>query len=1003
MIYIFQQPSAAQAGFLQLPPGARIQEVILQFPRNSRRYNDIVNAHGDSIRILPRRGRETFNLGRDDLNALRNSRAGASFQLFSTLFGADDPRQVNSFRTPFGSNPSSLSSSIGISLSTSARWTEVCRQLNGEFFYDALLGVQGEIISYFELMKNQALKKKRDEEEAKVAKVALATEISAKEVATSNETNQDVAMTNVEAESTSQTAEPVPQLVDTNDQQMNEVPAELTASTTEVVTTAEASLSTGPVSETLGGDTDQPMNEAPSPSTGVTASQAPTNESLPIDEFAAAVESFSEIAHVSVHASSSAPTTELTTPQLTPELRAILGDIQIPEGIDPSYLAALPQDIRQEVIAEQLRIQRLSQQQQTAPATTQQDGVVASGASGASTSGAASNEISPEFLAALPPDIRQEVLAQQRAEQVENAPNVQAPIDPDGFIRTLPPTLRRQVLSDMDDSQVQLLANDLATEARTLRREHAIRRENAFIEEYMVEIGNNVRQRHGAASIAAVIDNAAARFSRRGIIPSMPIGVPMRGIRAITGHPSSTNHYSSTWNGVNSAHSTYANYHSGYSRTAIKGKHLLDHESLSSLLILLFTEDSMANHSRLHRLHRLIRNVCFHGPTRQFIIASLLEFVERAKLASIERKTQSIGKDALLKLGIQNLSVSWPSIAFESAFGAKTKVFHLDSSRLSTFPGECNPMIFIHPEAASFICCKVFDILIYLAKTFPDDFSSTSTKEPTSVQLSSTITLELNQDINSSLLSANSNSATKKSQHGHSGSQSIFDVMLHHDSIHGNKKAKGSSKHHHGSNVSLNLSDLTESSISSAFDIQSPFLQLLNLLSQPFINKTSSLSDKLIRLLSCSLSNSARIPSPLFTNATEADEIANENRVLSVASSKYAPLEKGLEKEGHLQLLVNFLTSTTCSEEGLADAHSLMIKLSTIFPSCREIFYQELLQAARNLGYDVLRDIEALIGKLFCSHLKFDHSIAYDQPLTSINTFRGAFNRCYLVRKKADR
>lgn len=37
------------------------------------------------------------------------------------------------------------------------------------------------------------------------------------------------------------------------------------------------------------------------------------------------------------------------------DFRNILGDIDIPEGIDPSFLAALPEEMRQEVISEHLR------------------------------------------------------------------------------------------------------------------------------------------------------------------------------------------------------------------------------------------------------------------------------------------------------------------------------------------------------------------------------------------------------------------------------------------------------------------------------------------------------------------------------------------------------------------------------------------------------------------------------------------------------------------------
>lgn len=67
----------------------------------------------------------------------------------------------------------------------------------------------------------------------------------------------------------------------------------------------------------------------------------------------------------------------------------------LPEGVDPSFLAALPENIRQEVIAEQLRLQRIQQRAQQ-----QQQQL-------AETPGAM--EVNPEFLAALPPNIQEEV------------------------------------------------------------------------------------------------------------------------------------------------------------------------------------------------------------------------------------------------------------------------------------------------------------------------------------------------------------------------------------------------------------------------------------------------------------------------------------------------------------------------------------------------------------------------------------------------------------------
>ena len=63
-----------------------------------------------------------------------------------------------------------------------------------------------------------------------------------------------------------------------------------------------------------------------------------------------------------------------------------MGDL--PDGVDPSFLAALPDDMRQEVIDEQRRLQNIRQQ---AAQQQEQQGM---------------QEVNPEFLAALPPNIQ---------------------------------------------------------------------------------------------------------------------------------------------------------------------------------------------------------------------------------------------------------------------------------------------------------------------------------------------------------------------------------------------------------------------------------------------------------------------------------------------------------------------------------------------------------------------------------------------------------------------
>lgn len=147
-------------------------------------------------------------------------------------------------------------------------------------------------------------------------------------------------------------------------------------------------------------------------------------------------------------------------------------DSDIPEGVDPSFLAALPEHIRQEVIAEQRRLQRQRNPQLVSSGPGPSSSSSSSAAVATAAADLANSEISPEFLAALPPAIQEEVLAQQRLEREQHQPpNPDAPVDPANFFQTLPPSLRRQVLADMDDSQIALLPADLQAEAQALRTE----------------------------------------------------------------------------------------------------------------------------------------------------------------------------------------------------------------------------------------------------------------------------------------------------------------------------------------------------------------------------------------------------------------------------------------------------------------------------------------------------------------------------------------------------
>ncbi|RLN36122.1 E3 ubiquitin-protein ligase UPL1-like [Panicum miliaceum] len=104
--------------------------------------------------------------------------------------------------------------------------------------------------------------------------------------------------------------------------------------------------------------------------------------------------------------------------------------------IDPTFLEALPEDLRAEVLA--------SQQNRSAPA--------------ASYTPPAAEEIDPEFLAALPPDIQAEVLAQQRAQRIAHSQPVGQPVlltSSEAVLSALPSALlaEAQMLRDRELSR----------------------------------------------------------------------------------------------------------------------------------------------------------------------------------------------------------------------------------------------------------------------------------------------------------------------------------------------------------------------------------------------------------------------------------------------------------------------------------------------------------------------------------------------------------------------
>jgi E3 ubiquitin-protein ligase HUWE1 len=185
---------------------------------------------------------------------------------------------------------------------------------------------------------------------------------------------------------------------------------------------------------------------------------------------------------------------EDTRPRVMTTLRGREYDIT-DLGIDLEYLDALPEELREEVLMQQVaerrqeeRAQR-AQQQQAQPQPSDSAAAAAQG-------GDAPTDIDEQFLAALPTEIRNELLAQEAAERRRrereenrrrNQPAggaVTAPVAEDmdaaSFLASLDPNLRAAVLMDTDEDTLRQLPPEVAAEARAYGGDRRLNQFNEF-------------------------------------------------------------------------------------------------------------------------------------------------------------------------------------------------------------------------------------------------------------------------------------------------------------------------------------------------------------------------------------------------------------------------------------------------------------------------------------------------------------------------------------------
>ncbi|XP_018576077.1 E3 ubiquitin-protein ligase HUWE1 isoform X3 [Anoplophora glabripennis] len=552
-------------------------------------------------------------------------------------------------------------------------------------------------------------------------------------------------------------------------------------------------------------------------------------------------------------------------------------DEEIPEGVDPSFLEALPPEMRREVL-EQHRILCLQQR------------IAASAASSANNEqqeqANASNEVSPEFLAALPPALQEEVLTQQRLEQQRQAAaraNPNEPVDAGAFFETLQPSLRTMILSDMEDSQMSALPPDLAAEAQTLRRDWYARNRQMAQERFL------------QSNLSTIIRHSRGRQTLR------PSNFPRGG-----------------WN-------QWSTPVPSNSQMKIRGRQLLDHEGIACLLILLFTDDP---HLNKLRLHRVIRNLCYHAPTREWIINALLSIIEKSvhvqpddNINKPSRKGPRPGPlTSKLLTDARHLQNGghWLTIRMEAALGCAANVFIVNK----TIGKKCDKsngssVISIHPQAAPIVCRNTLDLFTSLAKAFP----------------SCLLPIKCIRD------DTEKNTITPVKVKNDTTSSDFWDVLLRLDSA--TKKGKSIQKN----NTSSTTSD-ADGVIS--FD-QTVFGKLLNLLASPVVNRNTQLTDNLLKLLSVTTSGMPELVKP--HKSVKGKPQNSEN------SANTPPMHA-------LNLAVNVITYKNCSEEGLEFITNLLLNLANSSLEMSFMILNLLLNGAVEIGDIVESQIQSMLKDL---------------------------------------
>lgn len=293
----------------------------------------------------------------------------------------------------------------------------------------------------------------------------------------------------------------------------------------------------------------------------------------------------------------------------------------------------------------------------------------------------------------------------------------------------------------------------------------------------------------------------------------------------------------------------------GANASRIRGRHLLDHDALTCLLVLLFVDEPKLNTARLHKV---LRNICYHGPTRTWVIRTLLSVLQKTGDCKLETDDRgkcieqgkkkcsfSQGSDNTVAWKYETKTpVSWLSISQEAALGCHATVFQIQRTG-KKHTNTTTASVSIHPQASPVVCRHVLDMLISLAKIFPNQFLPSKAKEVLKCDNAKENGESNDKQKHSNLPSPRSTTKTLDRLDIREVREKIetdfWDLLIKLDNLSSSRKGKSVQKTH--SSVSME-SDSTCHSYET-----SPLGQLMIMLSHPVIRRSQLLTDRMLRLL----------------------------------------------------------------------------------------------------------------------------------------------------------